>query len=72
MQKSILNLGPSAFAPSTGGDYVSVREAAARAKMGTRTLFRWIQNGTIPAFGQDRITRVRMSDVLAQKIRRRR
>jgi excisionase family DNA binding protein len=69
MQNSISNLGPSVFAPSGGGDHVSVTEAAARAKMGTRTIFKWIQDGTIPAFGRGRITRVRMADVLAPKTR---
>ena len=48
-------------------DYVSVREAAGRAKVSIFTIYRWIGKGRIQAYGHGHATRVLMGEVLAPK-----
>src|SRR5678815_5470632 len=45
-------------------DYITIAEAASRAKIHPRTICRWINEGKIPAWGTGRVTRVRMADVM--------
>jgi hypothetical protein len=52
-------------------EFVSVREGAARAKLSTFTIYRWIKSGKLPAFGHGHATRIRMGDLLAPKINER-
>lgn len=49
------------------GDFVSVAEAALRAKYADGTIRRWIKLGWIGAYGHGKGTRVRMSEVLAPR-----
>jgi excisionase family DNA binding protein len=48
-------------------DVVSVAEAAARAKLTPRTIYRWIRERKIRAFGHGHGTRVLMGEVLAPR-----
>ena len=52
-------------------DFVSVNEAARRAKIAPKTIYRWISDSKVPAFGRGNAIRVRMSDVLAPFVSKR-
>jgi len=51
---------------------VSVRQAAALVDVCTKTVHRWIAEGSLPAYGEGRLVRLRRRDVLGRLGHRRR
>ncbi len=49
-------------------EYVSVSEAAMRARISKHTIYRWIARGWLPAYGHGHALRVLMGDVLARRV----
>lgn len=58
-----MNTPPANRAAVTGSDWLSTAEAASRLGVTTRTLYRFIDEGRIPAYRFGRVIRLRSREV---------